>query len=120
MTVGASVTVEHRLDEARQHRVALAQPVEGGGGIAVAVELEGRQELPRRVGDVEAGAALGHRLQERRHLQQRVVADSGHRRVAGGAARRDREAEDALLGDADAVDRSAVERDDGPRALVET
>ncbi len=58
-------------------------------------------------------------LEQRRHLQQRVVAHLRHRRVAGDAVGRDGEAEDALLGAADAVAAPAAVLEDRAAALVE-
>ena len=119
MTVGASVTVSIGSTKPastgsrsrRRSRAAAGSPSPSSSRAARSCRGASVTSRP--------GRRSAMRPQERRHLQQRVVADAGHRRVAGRAARRDREAEDALLGDADAVDGVAVERDDGPGALVD-
>ena len=73
----------------------------------------------RALGDVEAGLAVAHRRDQRRELQQRVVAEPRVARVARRPVRRQAELVDALLGDADAVEAAAVVRDHGAAALVE-
>ena len=54
----------------RDRRRDLAQPVEEGA---------------RLLGEVEGGLGVAHALEQRRQLQQRVVAHLRHRRVAGDA-----------------------------------
>ena len=110
---------EHRLDDDRQDRVALAQRVEHGRRIAVEGKAELGQQRARRLGDVVGRLALAHRLQEGDHLQQRVVAHLRRRGVARDALGAHREAKDALLGHAHAVDALVAEGEDGARALVE-
>jgi hypothetical protein len=110
---------EHRLDEHGEDGVALAQRVEDGRGVAVEREAELGQQRPRRLGDVVGRLALAHRLQEGDHLQQRVLARLRGRGVPRHAVGRDREAKDALLGHAHAVDALVAESEDGAGALVE-
>ena len=72
------------------------------------------EQPPRRLGDVVGGLRRRQALDERRELQQRVVADLRHRGVAGDAVGRDGEAEDALLGHAHAVEALVAEREHVP------
>ena len=58
-------------------------------------------------------------LEHRRHLQQRVLAHPRHRRMAGHAVRRDREAEHALLGAAHAIEAPAAVFEELAAALVD-
>ena len=94
---------ERRLDDEGERGVALAQALERGGRVAVGGSPSAVEQRARLVGEVE-GRLLAHALDERRELEQRVVADLRHRRVAGDALGGDREAEHALLGAADRVD----------------
>ena len=119
MRVGASVTPSIGSTMQGDDRVALAQRVERRPGVAVEREAELGQQRARRLGDVVGRLAVAHRLQEGGHLQQRVLAHLRRRRVAGDAVGRDLEAEDALLGHADAVEPLLAEREDGAGALVQ-
>jgi hypothetical protein len=67
----------------------------------------------------QPGPALGHALQQRRELDERVVADARHRGVPRDAVGVEAEAEDALLADAHGEDAAVLVRDDGAAALVE-
>ena len=110
---------QQRLDEQREPWIALAQPLQRGRGIAVGLQAEPLQQRTRPLGEVVAGLRGAHRRQQRRHLQQRVVADLRDRGVAGDAVGRQAKAKDALLRDADAVVAPAVVGDDRAAALVE-
>ena len=108
---------EHRLEQHRDRRVGRLEL--GDGAVEIRwVEAERDEErvgLGR--GDV-LGAAVGQRAEHGRHLHERVVADARHRCVAGPAARGEREAEDALLGDAHSVDAPVAVADQLAGALV--
>ena len=86
MRVGASVTPSIGSTSIARHGVALAQALQRGGRVAVDRDAEALEQRARPVGDVEApagGRAIA--LQQRRHLQQRVVADLRDRGVPGDA-----------------------------------
>ena len=103
---------EHRLDDhargSGRARAARRAPARGSPSSGRPSSASRRA---RRLGDVVGRLALAHRLQQGDHLQQRVVAHLRRR----GVARRRRsvrhgEAEDALLGDAHAVERARRRR----------
>ena len=84
--VGVTVTPSMASDEQGHGRVVLADVQHGAGGVAVDVHAQGAEQRARLVGQVVRGLRA-QALEHRRHLQQRVVAQHGHRRVAGGAGR---------------------------------
>ena len=86
--VGASVTPSigstHRDSRGRSRMRSSA------AGSPSSVHAEPVEQRARRLGEVEARLALGRaRCQQRRELEQRVVADPRHRGVAGDAVGRD-------------------------------
>ncbi len=72
-----------------------------------------------RLGELEALRLFGQRGEHRGELEQRVVAGARHRGVAGGPEGGDVEAEDPLLGAADAVVAPAAVLEHLAGALVE-
>ena len=66
---------EHRLDQRGQPRLALAQRRERGASVAVERHAQAVEQRARPLGDVEAGAPAAQPLEQRRQLQQRVVAE---------------------------------------------
>ena len=100
MIVGANVAPEHRLEQRRQRAARVGADVRDRALRVGRVLAEARASSARGlVGDVEGGAAGAEALERGRELEQRVVADAGHGRVAGARrARVTREAERALLG----------------------
>ena len=70
-----------------------------------------RRRLDRRL--------IAKALQGRRQLQERVVAERGHRGVAGPSPGPDQEPEHPLLADAERVEAPAADMERDPAALVE-
>ena len=111
---------EHRLDDHREDRVALAQRVERRRRVAVEREAERGQQRARRLGDVVGRLAVAHRLQEAGPSSAaRCRPSSASRRGRPRPSVRQREAKDALLGHAHAVEALVAEREDRAGALVE-
>jgi hypothetical protein len=106
--------------ESRQARLDGAHPLERGGRVVPGAQRADRlEERARLLGQAERRLPGREALEDRAQLQERVVAEPRHRAVGGDAVGVDDEAEDALLGAAQAVEPPAVVVDDAPAALVE-
>ncbi len=123
---------EQRLEHHRDPRVRRLDALERGGergrvvrreaqlgGDVIRCEAECRQEGVGLRRTLWRDAAVGERREDRPELGQRVVADPRQRSVARAAVGGQREAEDALLGDADRVDAPAAVLERRARALVD-
>src|SRR5205085_10355581 len=108
-----------RLEQDREPRIAPLELRQRRVRAAVGVDSHRRYERLHLWIQLALPMAVPERLDQRRELRERVVADARNRCVAGAAGGREREAEDALLRDADAVDAPAGDGDRLAAALVD-
>jgi hypothetical protein len=99
--------------------MASTSAVKSGALRASSASAASGEQLARRRRHVPARTPLAERGQQRRQLEQRVVGDHRHGRVAGGAVGHEREPEDALLADRHRVDGLAAQAEGLAAALVE-
>jgi hypothetical protein len=112
---------EHRLEQRHQARLDRGDALERRSGVVVAVgeRADRLEERARLLGQAVGRLAPRKALEQRRELEQRVVAEPRHRGVGGDAVGVQSEAEDALLGAAEAVEAAAAVLDDAAAALVD-
>ncbi len=109
----------HGLRLRRQSRRKGGKRDERFLGVAIDVEAETGEEHARTRGHVPARSPGGHRVEQRRELEQGIVGAHRHRGVAGHAIGGQREAKHALLSDRHGVAALGAHRQHLAAALVE-